>query len=173
MAPAIKSTMEKQVEALGWQFAAQRTGTGKHGALLFQVTITGPRSTWSGSYSVGSEVPISEAKRAIAAGTWVRPKGWPIVKAQDVGPRTVYGRDAADRIRAAYVPKLADVVAALFVDAGGFPQSFRDWCEEWSPEGNPADALDMFQACERAYLFLAKNLSREQYEELEAISASL
>lgn len=57
-------------------------------------------------------------------------------------------------------PSLLDVVSSLLIDiAGMWPDiKFRDWCRDYwgKNDGNPADALDTFQACQRSARFCSQ-----------------
>lgn len=136
-------------------------------ALHFAVHLVAPNGkSWSGEYSVGEGIPAMWARKMGAQGLRIKHKVWVGYDALDHAlkfPNTVAAVETMDKIRAAYRPSALDVLGALFCDASGVDEltPFREWCEEWGYEGNPADALEAFEGCKRAALFLRRALGRD------------
>jgi len=172
----------------GWDMTAQPTkhrpsaGSTWENSLHYVCTLTAPDCApftlfFSAGYGIPAGWAVEQARKGGGAWKKLRDLAGP-VRHQDVldlpsdrRRDTVFQRELREQIEAAWRPSLVDIVSSIFLDASGFPTTFRDWCEDWvTGEVNPADALRTFQSCEEAYLWLRKAAGSDLAEWYEIAS---
>lgn len=79
-------------------------------------------------------------------------------------------------LRKVWIPELLDVFSSMLTDAASFESgiTFREWLNETdSGSMNPADALDMFNACKATFEFLMRELGQAKLNELRELAGRL
>lgn len=89
---------------------------------------------------------------------------------------TLYDEEMMNALRKVWLPDMLDVFSSLLTDTYGFESgiTFREWLNEtYSGEMNPADALDMFNACKATFEFFMRELGQAKLNELRELAQRL